>query len=124
MTLYLSGIFDRLPDLKFISGHWGETIPAFLDRMDVILDREMTGLKKKVSEYYKEHIYITPSGIMSADQLEYIVKLMGADHVLYAVDYPYMKPENVYEFLMESSLSDEEKELIAYKNAERLFRLN
>ena len=124
VRLILSGIFDRLPDLKFISGHWGETIPAFLDRMDVILDREMTGLKKKVSEYYKEHIYITPSGIMSADQLEYIVKLMGADHVLYAVDYPYMKPDNVYEFLAESSLSDEEKELIAYKNAERLFRLN
>ena len=61
---------------------------------------------------------------MSTDQLEYIVKLMGADHVLYAVDYPYMKPENVYEFLMESSLSDVEKELIAYKNAERLLYLN
>ena len=120
MRLILSGIFDKLPNLKFISGHWGETIPAFLDRMDTILDQEITGLKKKVSEYYKEHVYITPSGIMSVDQLEYIVKLMGADHVLYAVDYPYMKPDNVYEFLMESSLTDEEKELIAYKNAERL----
>ena len=61
---------------------------------------------------------------MSKDQLEYIVKLMGTDHVLYAVDYPYMKPENVYEFLMESSLSDAEKEMIAYKNAERLFHLS
>ena len=61
---------------------------------------------------------------MSTDQLEYIVKLMGADHVLYAIDYPYMKPENAYEFLMESSLTEEEKELIAYKNAERLLHLN
>jgi predicted TIM-barrel fold metal-dependent hydrolase len=123
MRLILSGIFDRLPNLKFISGHWGETIPAFLDRMDIILDQKITGLQKRVSEYYKEHVYITPSGIMSIDQLEYIVKLMGADHVLYAVDYPYMKPQNVYEFLMESSLTDEEKELIAYKNAERLLHL-
>lgn len=123
MRLILSGIFDRLPNLKFISGHWGETIPTFLDRMDIILDQEITGLKKKVSEYYKEHVYITPSGILSTDQLEYIVKLMGADHVLYAVDYPYMKPENVSEFLMESSLTDEQKELIAFKNAERLLHL-
>ena len=124
VRLILSGIFDKLPNLKFISGHWGETIPCFLDRMDIILDQEITGLKKKVSEYYKENVYITPSGIMSADQFEYTVKLMGADHVLYAVDYPYMKPENVCEFLMESSLSDEEKELIAWKNAAKLLHLN
>ena len=124
VRLILSGIFDKLPNLKFISGHWGETIPCFLDRMDIILDQGITGLKKKVSEYYKENVYITPSGIMSVDQLEYVVKLMGADHVLYAVDYPYMKPENVCEFLAESSLSEEEKNLIAHGNAERLFHLS
>ena len=38
--------------------------------MDIILDQEITGLEKKVSEYFKEHVYITPSGIMSVDQLE------------------------------------------------------
>ena len=123
VRMILSGIFDKLPNLKFISGHWGETIPAFLERMDTILDQEITGLKKTVSEYYKEHVYITPSGIMSADQLEYIVKVMGADHVMYAVDYPYMKPDNVYEFLMDSNLTDEEKELIAHVNAERILHL-
>ena len=123
VRLILSGIFDKLPNLKFISGHWGETIPAFLERMDSILDKEITGLKKNVSEYYKEHVYITPSGILSNDQLEYIVKVMGADHVLYAVDYPYVKPDNVYEFLANSNLTDEEKELIAHGNAERLLHL-
>ena len=124
VRMILSGIFDKYPDLKFISGHWGETIPCFLDRMDAILDQEITGLKKKVSEYYKEHVYITPSGILSTDQLEYVVKLMGADHVMYAIDYPYLKPENAYEFLMESSLTDEQKELIAHKNAEKIFKLD
>ena len=24
-----------------------------------------------------------------------MVKVMGADHVMYAIDYPYMKPDNV-----------------------------
>ena len=124
IRMILSGIFDRLPNLKIICGHWGETMPSFLDRMDIIMDQELTGLDRKISEYFKESVYITPSGIMSTDQLEYIVKLMGADHVLYAVDYPYMKPDNAYEFLMESSLTEDEKEKIAFKNAERLLHLD
>ena len=123
VRMILSGIFDKLPELKFISGHWGETVPAFLERMDSILDKEITGLKKNVSEYYKEHVYITPSGILSSNQLEYIVKVMGADHVMYAVDYPYVKPDDVYGFLANSNLTDEEKELIAHGNAERLLHL-
>lgn len=124
VRLILSGLFDKLPGLKVICGHWGETMPAFLDRMDIILNQGLTGLKKKVSEYYKESVYITPSGIMSESQLDFIVRLMGADHVLYAVDYPYMKPENTYGFLMDSSLSEEEKELIGYKNARKLLHLD
>ena len=123
VRMILSGIFDKLPNLKFISGHWGETIPAFLERIDAILDQEITGLKKKVSEYYKEHVYLTPSGILSADQLGYLVKLMGADHILYAVDYPYVKPDNIYGFLADADLTQEQKELIAHGNAERLLKL-
>lgn len=123
VRLILSGIFDKLPNLKFISGHWGETIPSFLERMDYMLSTELTGLNKTISEYYKEHVYITPSGIMSNDQLEYIVKIMGADQVMYAIDYPYIKPNNVYDFLMKSNLTNEQKELIAYKNAQRILHL-
>ena len=123
LRLILSGIFDKLPNLNFISGHWGETVPAFLERIDAILDQELTGLKKKVSEYYKENVYLTPSGILSADQLGYLVKLMGADHILYAVDYPYVKPDKVYGFLADADLTQEQKELIAHGNAERLLKL-
>ena len=57
------------------------------------------------------------------NQLEYMVKLMGADYVMYAVDYPYMKPDNAYEFLVESCLSDAEKEMIVHGNAERILHL-
>lgn len=123
VRLILSGIFDKLPNLKFISGHWGETIPAFLERMDAIMGKEMTGLKKNMSEYYKEHVYLTPSGILSNDQLEYLVKVMGAEHILYAVDYPYVKPDNIYGFLADSNLTEQQKELTAHGNAERLLHL-
>ena len=48
---------------------------------------------------------------------------MGADHILYAVDYPYVKPEHIYDFIAKSNLTDEQKELIAHKNAERLLKI-
>ena len=123
VRLILSGVLDKLPNLKFIAGHWGETIPAFLERMNAILEQEITGLNKEFIDYYKESVYITPSGILSNNQLEYLVKVMGADHILYAIDYPYVVPDNAYEFLADSNLTDEEKELIAHGNAERLLKL-
>lgn len=123
VRMILSGIFDKLPNLKFISGHWGELIPAFLERMDSIMTRKFTGLQKNISEYYKEHVYVTPSGIFSKTQLEYMVKLMGAEHILYAVDYPYINSDGAYEFLAGSNLTQDEKELIAHGNAERLLHI-
>ena len=122
--MVLSGIFDKLPNLKFISGHWGEAIPAMLDRMDQIMRPQTTGLKKKISDYYHENVYFTPSGILSKDQFEYIVKVFGADHVIWALDYPYISFEKCStDFLLESNLSNEEKELIAHGNAERILHL-
>lgn len=48
---------------------------------------------------------------------------MGADHILYAEDYPYEQPSDFHDFLMHSSLTDEQKKLIAHKNVERLYHL-
>ena len=122
--LVLSGIFDKLPNLQFISGHWGETIPAMLDRMDQIMKPQMTGLKKKISDYYHENVYFTPSGILSRDQFEYMVKVFGADRILWALDYPYIPfQECSADFLLNSDLTEAQKELIAHGNAERLFKM-
>ena len=48
---------------------------------------------------------------------------MGADHIMYAVDYPYVKPEHISTFLTDSGLTNEQVELIVHGNAERLLHL-
>lgn len=124
VRLILSGIFDKLPNLKIIAGHWGEAIPSYLERLDYMLPPQTTGLRKKVSDYYKENFYVTPSGILSSMQFEYIVKLMGADHILWAVDYPYIREGDFYGFLKNAEfLTQEQKELIAHKNAEKILHI-
>lgn len=122
--LILSGIFDKLPNLKFISGHWGEAVVFMLDRMDQIMRPQVTGLKKKVSDYFHENVWFTPSGILSKDQFKYMVKVFGADHIIWALDYPYVPFASCSaDFLLNSDLPDGEKELIAHGNAERILHL-
>ena len=122
--LILSGIFDKLPNLKFISGHWGEAVVFMLDRMDAIMRPQTTGLKKKVSDYFHENVWFTPSGILSKDQFEYMVKVFGAEHIIWALDYPYVKFDTCSaDFLLNADLTEAEKELIAHGNAERILHL-
>ncbi len=123
VRMILSGIFDKCPRLKLVTGHWGEGIISMLDRLDYMLPKNITGLQKNISDYYRENIYITPSGIKSPVNLEATVKYLGADRIIWSVDYPYIKDKGFTDFLMESNLTDEEKELISHKNAERLFKI-
>ncbi|MFD1442117.1 amidohydrolase family protein [Lacticaseibacillus hegangensis] len=123
MRMILSGIFDKLPNLKLVSGHWGELVPMFLERLDDELD-QYAGLKRHFSAYYRDNVYVTPSGILSQPQLNFLLEEVGAEHILYSIDYPYKQPESAATFLTDAKLSVSQREAIAHGNAERVFNLN
>ena len=53
-------------------------------------------LKRKISEYIREHVYVTTSGMGWEPAIMFCQQTMGVDHVLYAMDYPYQfVPEEV-----------------------------
>ena len=64
VRLILSGALDRLPGLRIISGHWGEMVPFFLQRMDDAMPRTVTGLTRTITETYRQQVYVTPSGML------------------------------------------------------------
>lgn len=123
MRMILSGIFQKLPNLKLMTGHWGELVPYYFDRIDEMIPESVTGFDRPFSQIYKEHVYITPSGIASKGPATLTINEMGADHVLWSHDFPYVKRDNVKDFLMDLPISEEDKEKIAYKNAEKLLKL-
>ena len=86
VRLVLSGAFDRHRGLQVISGHWGEMVPFFLQRMDDTLPTELTGLSRTVSQTYREHVSVTPSGLLYQPHFEFIQKVLGAERVMFAVD--------------------------------------
>lgn len=123
LHMILAGVFDCYPHLNIIAGHWGEMIPFYLSRLDQALPRGITGLALDISGYFRRNVYITPSGMFDMNQLRYCVQVLGADRILYAVDYPFIGNEKAAGFLEDAPLSQEDKEKIAYKNAELLLKL-
>ena len=123
LRVLLSGQFDRFPDLQVISGHWGEMIPFYLQRLDDMIPQEVTGLSRTITETFKRHVYVTPSGMLNLPHFEFIHKVIGADRILYSVDYPYLTLAGARRFLETLPVSHAEKEKIAHANAEALFRI-
>ena len=123
IRMMLSGQFDKFPNLQVISGHWGEMVPFYLQRMDDCLSQEVTCLSRSITDTYKQHVYVTPSGMLNLPHFEFIHKVVGADRIIYAVDYPYLTNTGARAFLENLPVSQEDREKIAHRNAEALFNL-
>ena len=121
LRLIFSGVFDRLPDLQIILGHWGEVVLFYLDRIDS-MGRVAKHLAKPISEYFRSNFYVAGSGILSQRYLLQCIDLLGIDRIVYSTDYPYRFAPGgeARRFLMEAPIEDEAKRKIAHGNWERL----
>jgi uncharacterized protein len=120
LRLILSGVFERLPDLQVILGHWGEVALFYLDRIDMM--SAPARLPRKVSEYFATNVSVTPSGILSQRYLRWAIDILGIDRVLFATDYPFALFDNgaAQRFLQAADLSGENRDKIAFGNWARL----
>ncbi|WP_206244659.1 amidohydrolase family protein [Novosphingobium terrae] len=133
MRLIMGGVFDAFPTLKLVLGHLGEALPFWLGRLDNryqnILRRgglEPLGMKKLQrlpSDYFRENVWITTSGMMSNEPLRFCLDMMGADRVMFAVDYPYEQTAEAVDFIRKAPLDEETMRKVAHANAEQLFRI-
>lgn len=123
LRLIATGVFDRYPKLQIIIGHMGEMIPIFLARIDAIVTPFTHGLRKSMAAYFHSNVHITTSGFFTAPPLYLALEVVGADRIIFSVDYPYSSNEQGREFLDKLSLSPADFEKITHGNAERLLRL-
>jgi len=126
IKLIMAGIFDRFPNLKIILGHMGENIPFHLYRTDYMyrLTVEMMDrvkLEKRPSDYFRDNFVITTSGVNWHPALKFSVDVLGAENVMWAIDYPYQETPEAVEFMDTAPVSEEQKHLLFHGNAERVF---
>jgi predicted TIM-barrel fold metal-dependent hydrolase len=123
LRMILSGVFERHRGLQVISGHWGEMVPFYLSRLDTAMPRSMTGLSAPISDIYRQHVWVTPSGLLDQAQFEFIFRTVGPDRIIWSADYPYLTMDGNRSFLDDLRIPEEDKRKITHENAESLLRL-
>ena len=122
IRLVLSGVFEKYPNLKIILGHFGETLPFLIWRIDSSLKRP--GQKPmSFRDIFCKNFYVTTSGFFSNPALLCCVMEMGVDHILFAIDWPFVMNPPAVEWMKDVPLSDEDKVKILSGNAKRLLRM-
>ncbi|WP_243140637.1 amidohydrolase family protein [Pelistega ratti] len=123
LRLMLSGAFDNNPHLTVISGHWGEMLPFYLQRLDDSIPLAASGLKRTLTQTFKDQIFVTPSGMLTQPHFNFIYSLLGAERILFSVDYPYQSLDGIHDFFHQLPISVQEKAMIAHQNVEKLFHI-
>jgi predicted TIM-barrel fold metal-dependent hydrolase len=126
LQLIVSAVFDHIPNLKIVLGHMGEAIPYWLYRIDNRFERSIPRgdrpkLKHRPSDYFKQNFMITTSGMNWHPVLQFCISVLSADNIMWAIDYPYQESAEAVEFMNAAPISDEDKEKIFHRNAERVF---
>ena len=125
LRIVFAGVFDAFPRLKFILGHLGEGLPFAMHRLNDHTCRAAArrGLKKAPLEYLRDNLLVTTSGNWYEPAFVCTLLALGADNILFAVDWPYEANATAMEFFGKLSLSEGDKEKIAHRNAERILRM-
>jgi len=122
VRLVLSGVFDAHPGLKIILGHLGESLPFSAWRIDMALARPGNS-GSAFRDTFRNHFWITTSGNFSTPALLCCVMEMGADRILFSVDYPFVPNPPGVKWMRDVPLSPEDRTKILSGNARRLLKL-
>ena len=120
-----SGLFDQYPKLQIILGHLGEAIPFGIWRVDNRIGRSrlILNAQRPLGSYLRENFYITTSGNFRTQALTNVLLEVGADRILYSVDYPYEDVVEAREWFDRAAISESDRTKISHANARKLMRL-
>lgn len=132
--LAYSGIFDKFPNIKFITHHCGSVVPYFAGRIEMQSDTfkmrqgPAPDAGKPILDYYKMFYADTAlHGNVPALMCGY--QFFGAQHLLFGTDMPFdaelglFSVRKTVESIEELEISGTEKEKIFELNARELLHL-
>ena len=97
LRIMSAGIFDQFPRLRLVIGHLGEGLPFWIPRIDYFHHAQvlsgrypaMKAVELRPSDYLRRNVWFTTSGMAWTPTVMFVRDVVGADRVLYAMDYPY-----------------------------------
>lgn len=127
--LVFSHVFDKYPNIKFITHHCGASVPYLAGRIDMhYVPKPADGLQKPILDYYR--MFYADSALHgNVPSMMCGYHFFGADHILFGTDMPY-GPEmgawsirKIAESIEKMSITTDEKEKIFEGNARKLLHL-
>jgi uncharacterized protein len=117
------GVFDRFPKLKIIMGHMGEGLPFYYERIvNDMGEPTKNSLDKPFEQYFQDNFWFTTSAFFQDNLLAQLLKYISVDRVMFATDYPFIESiKQGTDWFRAVDLPREDKEKIAFRNAEKLF---
>jgi predicted TIM-barrel fold metal-dependent hydrolase len=129
VSMIFEGVFERFPKLKLVLIEGGFAwLPPLLWRMDREFERmrdEVLHLKRKPSEYFRDHVWLTTQPVEEppvTKHLNEVLRWIGPDRLLFSTDYPHWDfdhPDRAFRV----GLSPEAKSGILRDNARALYGL-
>jgi predicted TIM-barrel fold metal-dependent hydrolase len=110
-----------------IIGHLGEMLPFAAYRIDRYygLGGDTSAGHRKLerlpSEYLRTNFHVTTSGNFCPPAFACTLDVMGAERVMFSVDYPMDDNKAGADFLAEYPMDEAVRRLVASENAVRLF---
>jgi len=125
LRLVYSGLLDRFPNLTIVLGHLGETLPYFAWRIQHCFEYNPSDkrLERRLQDYLCENFYVTTSGNFNDQALICALLTIGADRILFAVDYPYEQMGPAADWIERAPISENDRRKIAHLNARAVFKL-
>lgn len=129
LRLIVGGIFDRFPKLQVILGHGGEGLHYWLPRLDGMHanfkapEGSRPALQMAPSEYIRRNFAITTSGMNWEPAVKFAIDAIGADKVMFAIDYPFMDSGKSVAEMDAIAIAEADKAAIYHRNAERIFNI-
>jgi gamma-resorcylate decarboxylase len=119
------GLLDEYPGLQIVIGHLGERIPYDLWRLDHRLNKVPNRpAKRSMTDYFRSNFYISTSGHFCTQSLVHAILTIGADRVLFAVDYPFEDHLQGCAWFDAAEISEADRVKIGRTNAQKLFALD
>src|SRR5712675_2090513 len=88
--LIFDGVLERHPKLKILAVHGGGYLASYSGRIDHAWGARSDAhgdLPKAPTSYLKQVYFDTV--VFTEHQLEYLIKVFGADHIIMGTDYPF-----------------------------------
>jgi 2,3-dihydroxybenzoate decarboxylase len=123
LRLVFGGLFERFPRARLMLGHLGETLPYLLWRFDSRAKLYGVKLARSPSQYIKDNIVVTTSGMCSIEPLTCAISALGRDRVMFAADYPFESSEEAAQFIDNAALDPALRDDICFNNAAQLLQL-